>query len=339
MMSNYEQSNTPLMNEKLPGIDKLPKIEENNNIIIENNSTYLPPPCAGNTLNPGLMYPHHISPPLTPAVSPSSVLYDSLQFKRKFSVDVGPFSFGTSSMDQDAYRRSSCSAISMEGIQNNTQRCHEDQADYSFLNSNNDIQQTMTVHQQLKTPSSSSSTTTTTTRRGHHLTAGPITKHKHVCKYPYCKWSFKRYEHLKRHMLVHTGKRPHVCTYPNCGKSFSRSDNFHAHYRTHTRKENMAYQTKRSTKAAKTTNTITTSMVTPDDDTTTTTTTTTTSPSSIPNVTTQHVFDDRANPFFIKQEPQSFDMSSYQDMYHHHHHRPSYPSEVILYMYMHFHVL
>ncbi|KAI8979294.1 hypothetical protein BDF20DRAFT_957006 [Mycotypha africana] len=80
-------------------------------------------------------------------------------------------------------------------------------------------------------------------RRGSRAQlTGPAIQHKHVCKYPYCSWSFKRYEHLKRHMLVHTGKRPHVCHYPGCGKSFSRSDNFHAHYRTHTKKANMLQQ-------------------------------------------------------------------------------------------------
>lgn len=59
---------------------------------------------------------------------------------------------------------------------------------------------------------------------------------KHSCNYPNCQWSFKRFEHLKRHMLVHTGERPHMCPYPGCGKRFSRSDNFHAHYRTHEKK-------------------------------------------------------------------------------------------------------
>ncbi|KAI8984515.1 hypothetical protein BDF20DRAFT_792608, partial [Mycotypha africana] len=62
-------------------------------------------------------------------------------------------------------------------------------------------------------------------------------RHKHVCQFSFCGWSFKRYEHLKRHMLVHTGERPYTCHFPGCGKSFSRSDNFHAHYRTHTKKK------------------------------------------------------------------------------------------------------
>ncbi|KAI8355569.1 hypothetical protein BD560DRAFT_318388, partial [Blakeslea trispora] len=63
-------------------------------------------------------------------------------------------------------------------------------------------------------------------------------QHKHICHFQFCGWSFKRYEHLKRHMLVHTGERPYTCNFPNCGKSFSRSDNFHAHYRTHTKIKN-----------------------------------------------------------------------------------------------------
>ncbi|KAG0217375.1 hypothetical protein BGX33_010788 [Mortierella sp. NVP41] len=59
---------------------------------------------------------------------------------------------------------------------------------------------------------------------------------KHPCKFPTCGWSFKRYEHLKRHMLVHSKERAFVCDYHGCEKSFSRSDNFSAHLRTHTKK-------------------------------------------------------------------------------------------------------
>ncbi|KAI7908339.1 uncharacterized protein BX663DRAFT_567281 [Cokeromyces recurvatus] len=78
------------------------------------------------------------------------------------------------------------------------------------------------------------------------LSKAPYPQHKHVCRFQFCGWSFKRYEHLKRHMLVHTGERPHLCHFPGCGKSFSRSDNFHAHYRTHTKKK---LSKKRNTKA------------------------------------------------------------------------------------------
>ncbi|KAF9109692.1 hypothetical protein BGX27_007298 [Mortierella sp. AM989] len=59
---------------------------------------------------------------------------------------------------------------------------------------------------------------------------------KHPCKFPTCGWSFKRYEHLKRHMLVHSKERPFICDFTNCNKSFSRSDNFSAHLRTHSKK-------------------------------------------------------------------------------------------------------
>lgn len=61
-------------------------------------------------------------------------------------------------------------------------------------------------------------------------------ENRHICIYPHCGWSFKRFEHLKRHMLVHTGERPHACPFPGCGKRFSRTDNLHAHHRTHLKK-------------------------------------------------------------------------------------------------------
>ncbi|KAK3838216.1 MAG: hypothetical protein J3R72DRAFT_402512 [Linnemannia gamsii] len=63
-----------------------------------------------------------------------------------------------------------------------------------------------------------------------------LSGNKHPCKFPSCGWSFKRYEHLKRHMLVHSKERAFVCDYHGCEKSFSRSDNFSAHLRTHTKK-------------------------------------------------------------------------------------------------------
>ncbi|KAI8987027.1 hypothetical protein BDB01DRAFT_895778 [Pilobolus umbonatus] len=301
LMPNYEQPNTPITQEKLPGIDKLHNLEEHivpsspyssmgNEMISTKHqsscspqvmlpsSAYLPPPTnvSYNTFNPNMitsnLYHQNMSPPLTPAVSPSSVLLDSMQFKRKFSVDVGPFSFGTniqhpSSMaDQDAYRRSSCSAMSVDDcVQGSNYSNHPATSvnaavsaavnaavnaavvanghsrlppsnEFNFLNSN-----------PMQDPSFANSTTTTTknsgSRRGSRAQlTGPNTQHKHACKYAYCQWSFKRYEHLKRHMLVHTGKRPHICQYPGCGKSFSRSDNFHAHCRTHTKKSGLLQQ-------------------------------------------------------------------------------------------------
>ncbi|CAO3574339.1 unnamed protein product [Mortierella alpina] len=60
---------------------------------------------------------------------------------------------------------------------------------------------------------------------------------KHPCRFSNCGWTFKRYEHLKRHMLVHSKERPFVCDYHGCNKTFSRSDNYSAHLRTHSNKK------------------------------------------------------------------------------------------------------
>lgn len=54
-----------------------------------------------------------------------------------------------------------------------------------------------------------------------------------ICTSPFCDRAFKRHEHLKRHMKMHSGERPFKCPYPNCLKSFSRSDNLNQHCKTH----------------------------------------------------------------------------------------------------------
>ena len=58
-------------------------------------------------------------------------------------------------------------------------------------------------------------------------------KRLYKCEDPSCGRSFKRFQHLQRHMLCHTGERPYVCTFPNCGKSFSRADNLSVHQKRH----------------------------------------------------------------------------------------------------------
>lgn len=163
-----------------------------------------------------------MSPPPTPSLSPSVTMTNS-PFKRKFSTDAYSYSAATANttttsssapsskliFDNPIDRRSSaCSAMSVDDYQH-----------HPYWSS---------MHMQ-KQRSMSFSERMPSRRQ-------PSKQNKHVCNYPHCGWSFKRYEHLKRHMLVHTGERPHACPYPGCGKRFSRSDNFHAHYRTHTKK-------------------------------------------------------------------------------------------------------
>lgn len=55
----------------------------------------------------------------------------------------------------------------------------------------------------------------------------------YACEAPFCARAFKRYEHLKRHMKMHTGDRPFKCNFANCNKSFSRSDNLNQHLKVH----------------------------------------------------------------------------------------------------------
>ena len=56
-----------------------------------------------------------------------------------------------------------------------------------------------------------------------------------LCSIEGCGRLFKRYEHLKRHNLMHTGERPFECDI--CLKRFSRSDNFNQHKKTHSKRE------------------------------------------------------------------------------------------------------
>lgn len=50
------------------------------------------------------------------------------------------------------------------------------------------------------------------------------------CKAHWCNRSFKRQEHLKRHMKSHSEEKQYVCWVPGCYRAFLRCDNLNAHY-------------------------------------------------------------------------------------------------------------
>lgn len=77
------------------------------------------------------------------------------------------------------------------------------------------------------------SKTTSTKSKKCLTTATTITTKSHACPVSQCLRRFKRLEHLKRHMRIHTLERPFRCSYPGCQKNFSRSDNLSQHIKTH----------------------------------------------------------------------------------------------------------
>ncbi|KAI8340636.1 hypothetical protein BC941DRAFT_223643, partial [Chlamydoabsidia padenii] len=72
----------------------------------------------------------------------------------------------------------------------------------------------------------------------------------HVCPVTDCQRRFKRLEHLKRHMRIHTLERPFACSYPKCHKHFSRSDNLSQHMKTHLHRQDSKRRTTESSSPA-----------------------------------------------------------------------------------------
>jgi uncharacterized Zn-finger protein len=70
--------------------------------------------------------------------------------------------------------------------------------------------------------------------RGRKANAVPTPPKQFDCDFEGCNKTFKRSEHLKRHIRsIHTLEKPFPCPYPGCTKKFSRSDNLNQHLRIH----------------------------------------------------------------------------------------------------------
>ncbi|KAI8081158.1 hypothetical protein BDF21DRAFT_418534 [Thamnidium elegans] len=179
--------------------------------------------------------PHHdsdpvLSPPLTPAMSQHH------PFDKRQSTDLSSYSsnhYNTRpAYSIDSYHHWMNHSATIQHMQQQQQQVHHPMHQQQQQQQN--IQQQQQVHP--IPPQNQPQRSLMTDRAACSTRKQPSKQNKHMCNFPECLWSFKRYEHLKRHMLVHTGERPHVCPHPGCGKRFSRSDNFHAHYRTHEKK-------------------------------------------------------------------------------------------------------
>ncbi|KAJ5117847.1 uncharacterized protein N7443_001810 [Penicillium atrosanguineum] len=55
------------------------------------------------------------------------------------------------------------------------------------------------------------------------------------CNETWCKRSFKRREHLKRHSNSHLNERRHICWVPECHRAFLRPDHLNAHKSVHSK--------------------------------------------------------------------------------------------------------
>ena len=60
------------------------------------------------------------------------------------------------------------------------------------------------------------------------------TDRKFKCPFNECSKTFKRNDHLKRHLRIHTGETPYVCTFEGCTTAFAGYGDLKRHARLHT---------------------------------------------------------------------------------------------------------
>ncbi|KAG7410369.1 C2H2 type master regulator of conidiophore development brlA [Fusarium oxysporum f. sp. raphani] len=73
-------------------------------------------------------------------------------------------------------------------------------------------------------------------RQIRHRATSDASKDIHRCEFPGCSWTFRRNEHLKRHMKTLHREAPESFFCEFCGKNgFSRRDNLKTHRKLHAR--------------------------------------------------------------------------------------------------------
>ena len=180
-------------------------------------------------------YTHPSLPPPPPSSSSSGGLSSRESWSRPSDMDSKHMSYYRN--DDDYHHSPHHGSYHPVGLMDYDDHSESYPSEYLNMHNYDDMYQNGSSSSGQDTKHRNNSVSSNTSSGSHNgASSSPSQVNKHPCKFPTCGWSFKRFEHLKRHMLVHTKERPFVCDFHGCEKSFSRSDNFSAHLRTHTKK-------------------------------------------------------------------------------------------------------